>query len=107
MTGQPLVVLTTLGSPDDARKLVRSLVEAKLVACGNIVPGVVSVYRWEGAVQEEPEVLVVLKTTTARWDGLQEAVRQRHPYQVPELLALPAAHVAESYLAWLLQETAG
>ena len=106
MTSQPLVALTTLGSAEDARRLVRDLVTERLVACGSVLPGVTSTYRWQGAVQEEAEVLVVLKTTSARWDALRDAVRQRHPYEVPELLALPVTHALEPYAAWLAQETA-
>ena len=106
MTSQPLVVLTTLGSAEAARRLVRELVDERLVACGNVLPGVTSIYRWQGAVQEEAEVLVVLKTTGARWNALRDAVRQRHPYEVPELLALPVSHALEPYAAWLARETA-
>lgn len=106
MTGRPLVVLTTLGSSDEARRLVRTLVEARLVACGNVVPGVTSIYRWDGAIHEDAEVLVVLKTTAARWDALREAVERHHPYRVPELVALSVSDAHAPYLAWLTQETA-
>jgi periplasmic divalent cation tolerance protein len=106
MTESPLVVLTTLSSLDDARRLVRALVDERLVACGTALPGGTSVYRWEGAVREEPEVLVVLKTMSSRWDALRDAVRRLHPYDVPELLALPVTDGAEAYLGWLAAEVA-
>ncbi len=102
-----LVVLTTLGDQDQARKLVTALVEERLVACGTILPGARSIYRWEGALTEEGEVVVLLKTDAAKWDALCAAVRQRHPYQVPELLALPVKRGLDAYLSWLASEVAG
>lgn len=102
----PLVVLTTLGSADEARALVRALVDARLVACGTIVPGAASIYRWKGEVREDSEVVVLLKTEAARWDALAALVRERHPYEVPELLALPADRGLDAYLHWLAAEVA-
>jgi periplasmic divalent cation tolerance protein len=104
MAEQALVVLTTLASDAEARQFVRGLVDDRLVACGTVLPEATSVYRWEGAVTEEHEAVVLLKTTAARWPALLEAIRARHPYQVPELLALPAAHGLDRYLAWLRDE---
>ncbi len=106
MSNEPLVVLTTLASADEARAFVRALVDARLVACGTLLPGATSIYRWEGTITEEPEVVVLLKTDAARWDALAAAVQQRHPYQVPELLALPVAHGLPAYLSWLAAEVA-
>jgi periplasmic divalent cation tolerance protein len=107
MSEQALVVLTTLKTLDEARRLVRSLVDDRLVACGTLVPGVSSLYRWQGSVAEESEVLVVLKTRASRWDALADAVRQRHPYEVPELLAVPVARGLDAYLTWVGEEVAG
>jgi len=106
MSNEPLVVLTTLASADEARAFVRALVDARLVACGTLLPGATSIYRWEGTITEEPEVVVLLKTDAARWDALATAVQLRHPYQVPELLALPVAHGLPAYLSWLAGEVA-
>jgi periplasmic divalent cation tolerance protein len=106
MSNEPLVVLTTLASADEARAFVRALVDARLVACGTLLPGATSIYRWEGTITEEPEVVVLLKTDAARWDALAAAVQQRHPYQVPELLALPVAQGLPAYLSWLAGEVA-
>src|SRR5437899_10901538 len=89
MATDALVVLTTLGSTGDARTLVRGLVEERLVACGTVLPAA-SIYRWEGAVHEEEEVVVLLKTDASKWDALAAAVHDRHPNKVPELLAFPA-----------------
>src|SRR5438874_2108030 len=88
MAPTALVVLTTLANDADARALVTALVAARLVACGTLLPGARSIYRWEGQVTEEGEVVVLLKTDASRWEALCAAVRERHPYQVPELLAL-------------------
>ncbi len=106
MSNEPLLVLTTLASADEARGFVRALVDARLVACGTLLPGATSIYRWEGTITEEPEVVVLLKTDAARWDALAAAVQQRHPYQVPELLALPVARGLPAYLSWLAGEVA-
>ena len=101
----PLVVLTTLGSPDAARTLVQQLVDERVVACGTIVPRVTSVYRWQGEVATDDETLVLLKTVRGRWPALVRAVEARHPYDVPELLALPVTDGLPAYLAWLTAET--
>jgi periplasmic divalent cation tolerance protein len=100
-----LLVLTTLGSADAARTLVRGLVEERLIACGTVLPAGQSIYRWRGSVTEESEVVVLLKTRVERWDALRAAVTARHPYQVPELLAFPVEHGLEAYLDWLWLET--
>lgn len=107
MDRQALVVITTLGSETDARALVTALVEDRLIACGTLLPGARSIYRWETRVVEESEVVVLLKTDTTRWDALRTAVERRHPYQVPELLALPVTAGLERYLTWLAGEVAG
>ena len=106
MSNEPLVVLTTLASADEARAFVRALVDARLVACGTLLPAATSIYRWEGAITEESEVVVLLKTDATRWDALAAAVQQRHPYQVPELLALPVSRGLPKYLSWLAAEVA-
>lgn len=102
----PMVVLTTLATPEAAHDLVRELVAARLVACGTVVPAATSIYRWRGAVATETEALVLLKTVQARWDALVDAVTRLHPYDVPELLALPVQAGLPPYLAWLAAETA-
>ena len=107
MAPTALVVLTTLATDTDARALVTALVAARLVACGTLIPGARSIYRWEGQVTEEAEVVVLLKTDQSKWEALCAAVRERHPYQVPELLALPVERGLDRYLSWLTHEVVG
>jgi periplasmic divalent cation tolerance protein len=104
MATHALLVLTTLGSADEARNFVTGLVADRLVACGTILPGAASIYRWEGAITEESEAVVLLKTDTSKWDELSAAVEERHPYEVPELLAFPVDRGTELYLSWLTGE---
>ena len=107
MDRQALVAITTLGTESDARALVTALVEDRLIACGTLFPAARSIYRWDTRVVEESEVVVLLKTDTACWDALCAAIERRHPYQVPELLALPVSHGLERYLSWIASEVGG
>jgi periplasmic divalent cation tolerance protein len=100
-----LVVLVTSPSADEAARIARALVEERLAACGNVLPGLRSIYRWEGKVEDEAEVLLLLKTTRERLPALRDRVLALHPYQVPEVLALPVEAGSERYLAWLAGET--
>ena len=99
------VVLITAPDLETARKLARELVEARAAACANIVPGLTSIYRWQGAVQEDAEALLVLKTTRARFEALRDRILALHPYQVPEVLALPVEAGSARYLGWIADET--
>ena len=99
------VVLTTLDSREDARSLVRRLVNDRLVACGTIVENALSIYEWQGKLEETPEVLVLLKTRKEHWEQLRAVVHKLHPYDVPELLALPVDGCIPAYLAWLAEQT--
>ena len=104
--GTHIVAFTTAPSPEAARALVGALVERRLVACGTVVPGAVSVYRWRGAVEQQDEALVVLKTTTGRWPELAAVFSGLHPYEVPELVAVPVVGGLPAYLRWLSEATA-
>ena len=101
-----LVVLVTAPSTDEAARIARALVEERLAACSNVVPGVRSIYRWEGKVMDDAEALLLLKTTRARFAALRERVLALHPYTVPEVLALPVEAGSEEYLSWLVAESA-
>jgi periplasmic divalent cation tolerance protein len=100
-----IVVLTTLSNEEEAVKLVRELLDRRLIACGTVTPGVRSLYRWQGKIADEREVLVLLKTRSARIEQLQSAFRELHPYKVPELLALAVDSGLEKYLEWINGET--
>ena len=97
----PRVVLTTAPDQETAERLARALVEAGLAACVNLVPGARSIYRWEGAVQCDAEVLMVAKTIAERVPQLEGWLAEHHPYDCPECVALEAASVEAAYLAWL------
>ena len=100
MTGA-LVVLCTAPTAEVAAELARALVEARLAACGNVLPGLRSIYRWREKLEDEAEVLLILKTTRDRFPALRDELVRRHPYQVPEVLALPVEAGSAAYLEWL------
>ncbi|MFQ6046155.1 MAG: divalent-cation tolerance protein CutA [Gemmatimonadales bacterium] len=99
-----VVVFTTLPSVDEGRRFVRGLVEDRVAACGTVLPGATSVYWWQGKIEETSEVQVVLKTRRERWTELERAVQERHPYDVPELLAMPVEAGLSAYLDWINAE---
>lgn len=100
-----IVVLTTVASDEEGVRLVRALLERRLIACGTLVPGARSLYRWQGKIADEREVVVILKTRSARLETLQAAFGELHPYKVPELLALPVSAGLPKYLEWISGET--
>jgi periplasmic divalent cation tolerance protein len=96
-----VVALSTVARAEDAFRIAHALVARRLAACVNVVPGLVSVYRWKGAVERERERLLIIKTRAARLAALRQALVSLHPYDVPELLALPVTGGHRPYLAWL------
>ena len=98
-------VLTTVPNAEVASALARSLVEERLAACVNVLPGVRSVYRWEGAIQEDEEVLLIIKTQATRSDALAARIKDLHPYEIPEVVVLPAVGGSLPYLEWVESET--
>ena len=99
--------LVTAPDSGTAERIARTLVEEGLVACVNLVPGVVSLYRWEGEVQRDQEVLMVLKTTAGRAEAVRARVVEEHPYDVPEVLVLPVVAGHPAYLNWVRDEVGG
>ncbi len=97
------VVLVSAPSADKAAEIARILVEEKLAACGNVVPGVRSIYRWEGKLCDDAEALLVLKVPAARVQQLSDRVVQLHPYDVPEVVALRIEGGNERYIDWIVQ----
>lgn len=102
---QALLVLTNMPDASSAHALARHLVARKLAACVNIQTGVQSVYRWQGSIEEASEVSMLIKTTAARYAELVEAIKASHPYQVPEIVALPITAGWAPYLDWIAKET--
>ena len=102
-----VLALSTVGKAEDAERIARALVERGLAACVNVVPGVVSIYRWKGQIEREGELLLVIKTRTERFEALREALVSLHPYEVPELIVLPIMAGHAPYLAWLDESTPG
>lgn len=97
---EPRLVLVTAPDEAVAEQLARRVVEARIAACVNLVPGLKSVYRWEGAVQCDPEVLLLVKTTAARLRELEDLLQREHPYDTPECVAIEPTAVEARYLAW-------
>ena len=96
-----LEVRTTFASADDASDVARKLVEARLAACAQIVPGITSIYVWEEMLRHDSEVLLILKTTESAWPALRDKLAELHPYDTPELIALPVQAASFDYLAWV------
>lgn len=99
------LILSTADSIELAQKLARALVEAGQAACVNIVPGIRSVYRWQGKVNEEGEWLLLIKTTADRFENVRATIRRLHTYQVPEIIAVPVIMGDPDYVSWLRQQT--
>ena len=96
-----IVVLITAGSEAEATKIAKVLVEQKLVACVNIVPGIRSIFQWEGKVTEEQECLMIAKSVSQVFDQVTSAVKALHSYEVPEVIAFPIQHGLPEYLNWI------
>lgn len=101
-----VVILVTTGSADEAERIGRTLVDERLIACANIIPGVRSIYRWQDAVEDATEHLLILKARAADVAALDVRVRALHSYDVPEVIVLPVTSTSAAYGAWLLGATA-
>jgi periplasmic divalent cation tolerance protein len=99
------LVLTTFANADAAANIIRILVEERLVACGTILPGVRSIYQWEGRIEDTQEVMVFLKTSASSLPALQARLLVLHPYETPEILALDSAAVSPAYAEWVAKQT--
>lgn len=96
-----VVCLTTVGSRRDAMRLARELVRKKLAACVNVISGAVSFYHWKGKLCRDPEILLVIKTTSAKVSALERELTRLHPYDLPEFVVLPVTRGSRRYLSWL------
>jgi periplasmic divalent cation tolerance protein len=97
----PVVATTTTPTRQQADRIARALVERRLAACVQIVDPIRSCYRWDGAVHEDPEVLLVIKSVDTLIPAIETALRELHPYEVPELVAVPVGAGSQAYLRWL------
>ena len=100
-----LLVMTSLPDKDTAKVLAKRLIDAHLAACVQIQSGVQSIYRWEGRVCEEQEVVLVAKTTAKQWPAISAFIKQNHPYDVPEIITQPITHSHADYARWVIAET--
>lgn len=106
-----IVVLSTCASAEEAQRVARALVEKRLAACVNVMPGIRSVYRWtdaagNDAIQDDEESLLCIKTSRALMEELRSEIERLHSYDVPEVIALPVVDGSERYLAWMTRELA-
>ena len=100
-----IAVLTNLPDSESAFNLARELVHLRLAACVNVLSPVTSFYRWDGAEEQATEFPLLIKTTEERYDILQAAIRERHPYSVPEVIAWPVSRGLPEYLTWVERES--
>jgi periplasmic divalent cation tolerance protein len=96
-----IVVFSTCATEEDAAKLARALVEARVAACVTLVPGARSVYRWQGAIESAEECLLIIKSSRQLFEALRTALEQAHAYDVPEVLAMPVVEGSANYMNWL------
>lgn len=96
-----LLVMTTVARAEDAEYLAREVVERRLAACVNLLPPITSVYRWHGDVTREEERMLLMKTRADRFDALRDLLLEIHPYEVPEVIAVPLEGGSDGYLKWL------
>jgi len=107
VSSQTLIVLTTCATAAEAESLAAALVEERLAACVNAIGNVVSTYRWQGAVQQERENLLVIKTTEDRFAALERAIKERSSYDLPEVIAIPVQAGSARYLEWVRSAVTG
>lgn len=105
MRHKEIVVYITASNEDEAAKIARALVEARLAGCVNIIRNIRSIYSWQGKIEDEPEVLMVVKTRKTLFESLSRKVKELHSYSVPEIIALPIAEGTVDYLKWLEEVT--
>lgn len=100
-----IVIYCTCPNIETAEKISRSLISQHMAACVNQLPGITSLYEWEGKIQQDQEVLLLIKTTEERFDAIRQLVIEEHPYELPELIAVPISQGLPDYLEWITQCT--
>ena len=99
-----VIVLCTFANWEDAKRIGSAVVEARLAACVNILPGVRSIYRWKGEIERAEETLALIKTTQQSFSALRDRIKELHPYETPEIIAIPVLEGLTAYLAWLHEQ---
>ena len=105
MSENHLVMMCLVPDRGVGEKIARALVQERLAGCVNLVPGVVSTFRWEGEVKQEDELLMIIKTAAGRFEAVRAAITMTHPYDTPEIIALPIIEADARYLTWLLESS--
>lgn len=98
-----ITVLCTAGTEENAYKLAETLINENLAACINVVPGVVSFYKWKGTLNRDQEWLLIIKTVEELFDQLEKRIKELHEYSIPEIIALPVEHGSKEYLQWVVE----
>ena len=104
-SGKVLVILVTAVNQEEAVRIGEGMVNAKLAACANIIPGIHSIYRWKGKVIKAQEALIILKSTKLRYRALEKAIKAMHTYETPEIIALPVKEGLDQYIGWVCSQT--
>ena len=105
MSTEHLLVLTTCPDQGTATRIATALIEERLAACVNQVPGIRSLYHWEGRIEHDTEVLMLVKTTATVYERMEALIRKHHPYELPEVIAVPFAAGSKAYLEWITKST--
>lgn len=105
MEHKEIVVYITAPNEDEAARIAKALLETRLAGCVNIIRNIRSIYRWQGRIEDEPEVLMVVKTQKSLFEELSKKVRELHSYSVPEIIALPIVEGPQDYIRWLKEVT--
>jgi periplasmic divalent cation tolerance protein len=103
MKEQALVVYCTVPNIDEAKSIARLLINKKLAACCNVIPGLVSIYRWQGKMSEESEVLLLIKTSQKKYEQLEKEIKMIHSYSIPEIIATPIVNASSAYMDWIFE----
>jgi len=103
--GEFVVILVTTSSQEEGLNIARALVDSRLAACVNMIPGLRSIYRWKGKIWDEGELLLLIKTQTALFEKVEGKIKEIHSYEVPEIIAIPIIRGFETYLNWLEEST--
>ncbi len=103
MKEQVFVVYCTVPNADEAKSIARLLINKKLAACCNVIPGLISIYRWKGKMEEENEVLLFIKTSAKKYEQLEKEIKMIHSYSVPEIIAIPVVNASQAYLDWIIE----